>query len=277
MTDTNPESERDRDPEQDPDSPPQLPEIEATGDGSHTLYSSRFNQHYHNPNGAVGESLHVFFQKNGLLDRLTREDSTEPLSILEVGFGSGLNLLLLLDEYLKCGAAVPVTYCSIEAYPIDRQMAGALNYGNYLVNRDLADRLVEIFREARPGMNRFEPLPGVELLLFVGMFDAFEPGKFRADFIFHDPFSPEANPDLWTGEVFRKLAGWSKPGAVLSTYCAASEARGAMCWAGWHVAREQGALGKREMTVASLDPDKLAGLDRVNEERLARRYEEGDF
>ncbi|MDX1618285.1 MAG: MnmC family methyltransferase, partial [Balneolaceae bacterium] len=184
------------------------PTLEKTGDGSHTLYSNRFNQHYHNPNGAVGESLHVFFHKNGLLDRLTLEDSTEPLSILEVGFGSGLNLLLLLDEYLKCGATFPVTYCSIEAYPIGESIARTLNYGNYLVNRDLADRLVEIFREARPGMNRFELLPGVELLLFVGMFDAFDPGKFRADFIFHDPFSPEANPDLWSGEVFGKLAGW---------------------------------------------------------------------
>ncbi|MDZ7772376.1 MAG: MnmC family methyltransferase [Balneolaceae bacterium] len=99
----------------------------------------------------------------------------------------------------------------------------------------------------------------------------------RADFIFHDPFSPDVNPELWTGEVFSKLLAWSAPSAVLATYCAASAARGAMCWAGWKVARAPGALGKREMSLASPDASMLEGFERVNEERLAARYEAGDF
>lgn len=77
--------------------------------------------------------------------------------------------------------------------------------------------------------------------------------------------------------MFQKLKKWSNPNALISTYCAASKARGAMAWPGWKVTRAQGALGKREMTLASLTSKPLAHLKRVNEERLAQRYEEGDF
>ena len=66
------------------------PELKQTKDGSHTLYSHRFSQHYHNPNGAVAESRHNFFEVNGLSDALK---NGHEIIILEVGFGTGLNLL----------------------------------------------------------------------------------------------------------------------------------------------------------------------------------------
>lgn len=248
--------------------------IEHTKDGSHTLYSPQFNQHYHNPNGAVAESHHVFFEKNGLGDRISKDDD---LTIFEMGFGTGLNFLLLMDYLVERESAGTINYCSIDAYPVDPKTAGSLNYGEFLHEPVLVKKLPEIFKEIETGINIFNPRPNVTLHLFNGKFDDFNPAELKADFLFHDPFSPEVNEELWSGKVFKKLAAWSNRNAVLSTYCAASKARGAMAWAGWHVAREQGALGKREMTVASLNPDRLAHLKRVNEERLAKRYETGDF
>jgi hypothetical protein len=50
-----------------------------------------------------------------------------------------------------------------------------------------------------------------------------------------------------------------------------------MAWAGWFIARVPGTLGKREMTLASLNPDLLQPYRRVNEKRLAERYELGEF
>lgn len=261
----------------DPDSESFSSEIKQTGDGSHTLYSHRYEQHYHNPNGAVGESRHLFFEKNGLRNRLRGNDTETELTILEVGFGTGLNFLILLDEIPDNSSEFAITYHSIEADPIDEKTARSLNFDQYLNLPDLTDRLTGIFEEIRPGMNRFDIMSGVKLHLFAGKFEEFDAAEPEADFIFHDPFSPEVNPELWTGNVFKKLAGWNRPDAILSTYCAASKARGAMCWAGWKVAREQGALRKREMTLASLNPENLTHLERVNEERLARRYEEEDF
>lgn len=255
---------------------PTSPRLESTGDGSHTLFSRRFDQHYHNPNGAVAESRHNFFEKNGLLDDLA---GPPDLSILEIGFGTGLNFLLLLDYYRRFDSTARIDYYSVEAYPVDGDTARAFNYGTFLQDPSLAEHLPRIFEEQQSGFNRYRPFPRVTLHLFSELFDEFRPESPgpEADYIFHDPFSPGVNEELWTGEVFRRLAGWSSPGVVLTTYSAASKARGAMAWAGWCVAREQGALGKREMTIASLDPRRLEHLERVDEERLAERYETGDF
>src|SRR5690606_2826340 len=96
--------------------------------------------------------------------------------------------------------------------------------------------------------------------LFYGYFkDLFESHRFGEtyDFFFHDAFSPGVNPELWTPAVFTHLASIAKPEAVLTTYCAASSARAAMAVSGWKLCRKQGALGKREMTMASLSEIKL--------------------
>ncbi|MEX2572870.1 MAG: hypothetical protein WD317_01175, partial [Balneolaceae bacterium] len=85
------------------------------GDGSHTLHSKKFNQFYHNPNGAIAESRHVFFETPGLI---RRTGSVHPFRIFEVGFGTGLNFLVLLDELRHLDPAPEVVYRSVEAYPL---------------------------------------------------------------------------------------------------------------------------------------------------------------
>lgn len=252
----------------------QEPIIKTTDDGSHTLYSERFSQHYHNPNGAVAESRHVFFEQSGLIEAL---QSDRHLNILEIGFGTGLNLLLLMDYVLQFDSKMEITFHSIEAWPISPETAASLNYGKHLQHAQLTDKLLEIFDSLEKGMNTLQLLPNLEVRIFYGLFDDYNPDNLQTDFIFHDAFSPGVNPDLWTGTVFKKLHAWSHHEAILTTYCAASKAKGAMAWAGWKVAKAPGALGKREMTVASPSAGPLEHLKRVNEERLARRYKEGDF
>lgn len=250
------------------------PNLVVTGDGSHTLYSSRFDQHYHNPNGSVAESRHVFFETNRLAEALTEADQ---INVLEVGFGTGLNLMLLLDQHLASGSKTRITYHTIEAFPISADIASAFNYRKHLRHRELVDKLIQVFDSLKPGINQFQILTNIKLQVFYGLFAHYDSGVFRADYIFHDAFSPGVNQELWTGETFKKLMAISSPNALLTTYCAASKARGAMAWAGWHIARARGALGKREMTIASPNPDKINGFKRINEQRLAKRYAQGDF
>lgn len=252
----------------------QEPSIKKTEDGSHTLYSDRFSQHYHNPNGAVAESRHVFFEQSGLIEAL---QGNSPLIILEIGFGTGLNLLLLMDYMLQFESKMNITYHSIEAWPISPRTAASLNFRQYLQHSRLTDKLPQIFESLEKGINTLQLLPNLEARIFYDLFDDYNPDNLQADFIFHDAFSPEVNPDLWIGTVFKKLHTWSHPEGVLTTYCAASKAKGAMAWAGWKIAKAPGALGKREMSVASPSAGPLEHLSRVNEERLARRYEKGDF
>lgn len=252
---------------------PDRPSLKTTRDGSHTLYSDRFHQHYHNPNGAVSESLHVFFEATGLPEHLR---SGRPAHILEIGFGTGLNLLLLMDLLHDLPNPPEVVYQTVEAYPISAETARQFNYGQQLRHPGTADILPGIFDSLQPGQNTFLPAKTLEVRVFKGFFDTFAQ-PFDAHFIFHDAFSPEVNAELWDAAMFQQLKALSRDTVKMGTYCAASKARAAMAWAGWKVARAPGALGKREMTLAALDARKLGDLKRVNEERLARRYEEGDF
>lgn len=245
-----------------------------TRDGSHTVYSPQFDQHYHNPNGAVAESRYVFFEQTGILSDLER---TNELTILEIGFGTGLNLMLLLDYCLASKTEAAINYYSVEAFPLEPEMAANFNYGKYLQQPESLTLAAGIFNNLSRGMNHFDLPGGISVHLFYGPFKIFNPGGLDADYIFHDAFSPDVNGELWTGDFFNKIKYYSGDNVIMSTYCAASKARGAMAWAGWKVARSQGALGKREMSLAALNPDRLGNLKRINEERLARRYDEGDF
>lgn len=241
--------------------------IIATRDGSPSLFSERFNQHYHNPNGAVSESIQVFLKPTGLEEKLRY---SERLHILEVGFGTGLDLWLTTDLHKKTESKTKIIYQAVEAYPIAARTASKLVYDPFVTP---AMDPATIFSSLKPGNNIFQITQHIELHVFYGLFEALIPLESAVDIIFFDAFSPEVNPELWSGDVFLKLKQFSNSSVILATYCAATMARAAMAWAGWYVARVPGALGKREMTLAALDSRLLGNYKRVNETRLKERYQ----
>lgn len=252
-------------------------EYHLSKDGSSTLYSHKFGQYYHNPNGAISESKYVFFDAPGLTNALGQEH--DQLTIFEVGFGTGLNFLLLLDQYLSKNLSFPVHFYSVEAFPIDEEMASKFNFSDFLIHKELIEVLPNIFRQLRPGKNTFHPIPNkeVQLHLFYCPFKEIISIDHSVDFIFQDAFSPEVNEELWSVDTFKKLKSFCETDAVMATYCAASKARAAMAKAGWFIGRASGALGKREMTIASLSKEKLTHLKRVNEKRLIERFDAREF
>ncbi|CAN5271407.1 hypothetical protein BH23BAC3_BH23BAC3_01770 [soil metagenome] len=251
--------------------------IKKTGDGSTTLISAQFDQPYHSLGGAVLESRYVYFKATGLDDRIF-SPKADKLNIMEVGFGSGMNLVLLMDYIEKSEAEISVTYTSVEAYPLLADIVEEIDFGDQLEYLNYHNLLHEIFSNLTTRWNRYQITPKITLNLFVGFFNELtNPGNLEFDYIMHDPFSPDSNPAGWTADLFAKLAEWSSDDVMLSTYCAATSARAAMAAGGWKIARAPGALGKREMTVASINPNNLSHLKRVNEKRLIERFESGEF
>jgi tRNA U34 5-methylaminomethyl-2-thiouridine-forming methyltransferase MnmC len=182
-----------------------------TKDGSHTLFSKAAGQFYHNPNGAVEESKHVFFDHGGVYATL---DENKPVHIFEMGLGTGLNLLLL-DEALAArpNFTAPISFTSVEAFPISAETAASLNYGQFLTHPERMGALVDLFASLVPGWNEV-PWPGrIQVRVWVGRvgvdgIDPHESAKgahaMRPDVrtythFFHDPFSIEASPELWGG------------------------------------------------------------------------------
>lgn len=246
-----------------------MPRIESCRDGSHTLYSEIYQQFYHNPNGAVAESIHVFFETSGIAGHLL---SGQPLNILEIGFGTGLNALLLADLKLRLKSTSRVLFQSVEAFPITPDIAESLNYASFLSHPEVASHLPQIFMQLQDGNADYPLLPDMNIRVFKGSAEQADFGSEKFDFVFHDPFSPEVNAELWSSSIFSRIKSVCSNEAVLVTYCAATRARGAMAVGGWFVARAQGALGKREMTIASLDENRLSGFKRLNEARLIERF-----
>jgi queuine tRNA-ribosyltransferase len=80
----------------------------------------------------------------------------------------------------------------------------------------------------------------------------------RADLVFWDPFSPKANPELWTCAAFAALRARCAPGAAVYTYSTATATRSALLLAGFFVGAGDPSGPKEETTAAATDAGLLA-------------------
>ncbi len=198
-----------------------------TEDGSMTLYSERFGEHYHSLYGATSESNHVFIEAAYLSIHI------DPVSVLEIGFGTGLNAFLTA---MQAETNQRFThYEAIELYPVDFHTISSLSKN-------------ELFL-------RFHTEPWEKDIAMTSYFtlhkrkiDLLETAFTRGvDIIYFDAFSPAVQPEMWSNDVFSKLYDAMNPGAVLTTYCAKGEVRRTMQKVGYTVERLSGPKGKREM------------------------------
>ena len=104
-----------------------------TNDGSRTLKSERYGETYHSTNGALTEARHVFLDATGVAHRLA---AGTPTSVLEIGFGLGLNTLLSADLADHHEAALD--YHSFENALVSAKTLDELEYAKLLVKPPLA-------------------------------------------------------------------------------------------------------------------------------------------
>jgi len=210
-----------------------------TEDGSHSVRVPELNVSYHSKHGAIRESDHIFIE-NGL-----RYLNKKELSILEVGFGTGLNALLTLIEAEKND--LQILFDVVELHPLDSVFVASLNYLSLLKASHLTnefslmhacewDSAVKI-----SGQFVLRKTPGD--ILHVEL-----EGKY--DLVYFDAFDPAAEPELWTTDVFRKIYNAMKRDGVLVTYSSKGIVRRAMAEAGFSVSKIQGPKGKREIVRA---------------------------
>jgi tRNA U34 5-methylaminomethyl-2-thiouridine-forming methyltransferase MnmC len=198
-----------------------------TADGSPSLYSERFGQHYHSMHGAVQESRHVFLE-HGLQAQHQRT-----IRLLEFGFGTGLN------AWLTAQLDVLVKYTALEAFPVEMAMAEAYA-------EQLPDPLLLMDMHRAPWGLPAPLAPHFSLLKLQQDFLSPLPvGPFNV--VYFDAFSPEKQPELWTTDMFLRIWQACDTGAVLTTYCAKGQVRRNMVRAGWKVEKLPGPPGKREM------------------------------
>ena len=215
-------------------------EIIITADGSTTIHMPEWNEQYHSKHGAIQEAYHVFI-KNGLSGHRGKE-----LSILEIGFGTGLNCFITLLEASKKNLAVD--YVGVEAYPIRENELLQLNYVSELQTRNLAHKFEEMhlfaWGKRQRVLDGFHLTKRKQLVQEIADVNTF-------DLVYFDAFGARVQPELWTEEIFQKMYDCMKENGILVTYSAKGSVRRALEKVGFSVSRLPGPPGKREMLHAT--------------------------
>jgi len=226
--------------------------IITTTDGSKTIHIEDWNEQYHSKHGAIQEANHVFI-KNGLhflchfeqchLERSRKvvSESVENLSILEIGFGTGLNAFITLLEAEKL--KVNIDYVGVEAYPISSEEVSALNYAELILEKDsgVFKKLHEVQWEAPNQItSKFRITKRKQFFKDIKDIEKY-------NLIYFDAFGARVQPELWTEDIFKIMYNALKPNGILVTYSAKGSVRRAMQSVGFTVERLEGPPGKREM------------------------------
>lgn len=213
--------------------------ITATEDGSHTLYDPIVGEHYHSLFGALNESMHVFIEA-GFRHAIHKERT---IRVLEIGLGTGLNLLL---TYLESARQVQsVDYHALEAFPIETSLACQLNYPEILGEHVLCDIFDKIHQS--PWGETVRLADDFTLTKLSMKLEEYRGEPDSVDVIYFDAFSPDVQQEMWTAEVFQAMARVAAGGCVLVTYSAKGQVRRNLQGAGFTVERLPGPRGKREM------------------------------
>lgn len=205
--------------------------------------SRQFDDPYFSIADGLAETRHVFLAGNDLPARFR-----DGFHIVELGFGTGLNMLAALLAWRESGVVGQLHFTSFEAFPmlapdIERALAA------FPEARAIADPFLD---QWETGARRID-LPDMVAEIIVG--DARQalpvwPG--RADAWFLDGFAPAKNPELWDADLMQQVARHTAPGGSAATYTAAGFVRRALDDAGFTVTRVPGFGRKRHMTTARM-------------------------
>jgi tRNA U34 5-methylaminomethyl-2-thiouridine-forming methyltransferase MnmC len=213
--------------------------IIVTLDGSHSIEIPEMNVTYHSIHGAIQESKHVFIEA-GLKSLILTEGAQ--LNVFEMGFGTGLNALLTIIEAEK--PQKKIYYETVDPFPLDNTETRSLNYCKQLDREDLQpifEQLHSCEWETKTSITEnFHFKKSKSSLLNRENSETFE-------LIYFDPFAPNAQPELWTKEIFEKMFAMLEPDGVLVTYCSKGDVRRTMQAAGFTIEKLPGPKGKREM------------------------------
>ena len=214
--------------------------IIKTDDGSVTIHLPEWNEQYHSKHGAVQEARHVFLKMG--LHHLLEFNASKNHSILEIGFGTGLNAFLTLLEAEKL--QVNIKYTGVEAYPVPPEEVEMLNYPEAAQAKENSDLFLKL--HTSDWGHEIKISPNFILNKIQKKFAEIEDENLY-DLIYFDAFGARVQPELWTEEIFRKMFKALKPKGILVTYAAKGSVRRAMIASGFEVQKLPGPPGKREM------------------------------
>ena len=223
--------------------------------GQYTPVSKYFDDVYYSPTNAIQESYYNFLQGTDIIFRFYGSGN---IHVGETGFGTGLNFILTLKEFLeKSAIGGTLQYWSVEKFPMHKaDMSRGLNA---ILPDD--STLINTLVSAMPDL----PTVGwheavlyngrVHLNIYFGDGHDFATADTVAfpndvlDILYLDGFTPQKNPDMWTSSLLGGLYNKCKVGATFATFTASSSVRRTLQAVGFEVEKTKGFARKRERLI----------------------------
>lgn len=219
----------------------------TTSDGSHTLFSTKYNQHFHNTeDGSLCEALNKH-----VIPALSYHSNKEELNILDICYGIGYNSLATIYYVHKNNLNLKLNIYSPE---LDFDLIRSLKEFNYPIEFEPFKNIINEL-----SLNQKYNDDKLNIEIFVG--DARDylkkfPNNFF-DVIYQDAFSSDVNFELWTKEYFDDIFRISNFNSILTSYAISTNIRLSMYEAGFFIYESRPT--KRKITLAFKQKQNLIG------------------
>ena len=215
--------------------------IVRTNDGSDTIYNKALDKYHFN--GSIKESEHVYI--NAGLDRVVNNKKNNSVSILEIGLGTGLNVLLTIN-YAK-QKNMKIFYHAIEPFPLENSILKKLNFSRKIKEFDI--KIFEKIHNSKSQTvtklsNNFKFKRSINRLEEISL------KKEKYDLIFFDAFAPSKQPDIWDKKNFSNIKYAMRREGVIVTYSSTKRLKGILKNLKFKIEILAGPMGKKEMTRA---------------------------
>jgi tRNA U34 5-methylaminomethyl-2-thiouridine-forming methyltransferase MnmC len=213
--------------------------LSATADGSNTLFNESIGEYYHSTHGALQESKHVFI--NAGLKHTIDSKAIDNISILEVGFGTGLNFMLSFEHCEE--SKVNLDYTGIEAFPLSLDVITSTGYSAY-VQAIIWQKFTTAYEGALQHQHALSPSCNLQIApTKLADFNT----KKQFDLLYFDAFSVRHQPEMWTNEMIAHACSFLKIGGIFVSYAITGNLKRALKSCGLSIEKLPGAAGKREM------------------------------
>ncbi|MDY0051169.1 MAG: MnmC family methyltransferase [Aliarcobacter sp.] len=221
--------------------------IVATKDGSNTLFSKLYNQHYHNPDdGAIDESL-----TKHIIPAFTFHKDKKELTILDICFGIGYNTFSTIYYVLQNNLDIKLNIYSPE---LDGNLVKSLDTFNFPKEFENIKHIIKSI--AQTGQYKNEK---INIEVFIGdarkYIKSLEKNSF--DIVYQDAFSSDVNFELWTKEYFDDIYKLCKEDCIMSSYAIATPIRLSMNEASFYIYENRPI--KRKITLAFKQKQEIIG------------------
>ena len=214
-----------------------MSQLVKTIDGSNTLYSTKYNQHFHDlKTGAVNEAL-----IKHIIPAFEYHKDKKSLKILDICYGLGYNTLSTIYYVRKNNLNIKLDIFSPE---LDFELIKSLKDFQYPNEfKDLKKIITKLIK------NQNYKDENLQIELFIGDARDYIKTLHDIDIVYQDAFSSKVNSELWSVEYFKDIYSCTKDDCIVSTYSIATDIRLSLYEAGFEV-YEINPTGKRKQSFA---------------------------